>query len=253
MRSIMMLAAFLLFAVAQDALACPATNGTNPRADMKVALDYYSGINASEIIATADCALKQFEVSQQFEQAYKAEKSTLNYKVWKIPQRSRRPAVSCRRPCAANRRRQRDRLLQTRYSNPNRVRVTCRRRGVGHLVARRCFLPRLGLPSRLERLIVRVCWRAPSCSKPHSNAPVKQALTTRHQWIYTERSSTHRPHALHEHQLPSGSYLNWKRLCCPARAGDRVVDICLMAARRLLLDFAIHRAFASTSLAEKYS
>lgn len=80
MHSIMMLAVFLLFAVAQDALACPETNGTNPRADMKAALDYYSGINESEIIAAADCALEQFEVSQQFEQAYKAEKSTLNYR-----------------------------------------------------------------------------------------------------------------------------------------------------------------------------
>lgn len=80
MHSIMVIAAFLLFAGAQGArAACPETNGADPRADMKMALDYYSGISESEIIAAADCALRQYEVSQQFEEAYKVEKSTINY------------------------------------------------------------------------------------------------------------------------------------------------------------------------------
>ena len=81
MHSIMVIAAFLLLAAAQGALAaCPGTNGATPRADMKEALDYYSGINESEIVAGADCALRQYEVTQQFENAYKVEKSTINYR-----------------------------------------------------------------------------------------------------------------------------------------------------------------------------
>jgi hypothetical protein len=80
MRSILAIAGLLMLVAAHGALACPVITGSNPKDDMKAALDYYSGTTLSDLIAHADCAMEQFEVSKRHEEVFWRERGTVNYR-----------------------------------------------------------------------------------------------------------------------------------------------------------------------------
>lgn len=75
----------ILAAVAPGSAAmCPAFDGLRPAANLKAALDWYAGVTEPRSIAAADCAWRQYETSIQSSEAFKAEKSTVNYRYGKF-------------------------------------------------------------------------------------------------------------------------------------------------------------------------
>jgi hypothetical protein len=73
-------ALLMLLGMPSSAMACPSIAAEKPLDAMKIALEYYAKLTASQMIEGADCAMTHFTVAKEQDATFRTEKRTTGYR-----------------------------------------------------------------------------------------------------------------------------------------------------------------------------